>query len=102
MVNSLKVAQSNWLPLSTVTSFGTPKRQTMFCQKNFCRAPAVMSLSALASTHLEKYSTATVAYLYFPGAVDNGPTISMPHRARGHTGAVAAPRRVGICCMGHA
>ena len=63
MVNSLEVAQSNCLPLSTITSFGTPKRQTMFCQKNFCRAPAVISLSALASTYLEKYSTAIAAYL---------------------------------------
>ena len=32
-------------------------------QKNFCKAPAVISLRALASTHFEKYSTATAAYL---------------------------------------
>jgi hypothetical protein len=32
---SLKSWLSNYLPLSTVSSNGTPKRQTMFCQKNF-------------------------------------------------------------------
>jgi hypothetical protein len=32
---SLKSWLSNCLPLSTVSSDGTPKRQTMFCQKNF-------------------------------------------------------------------
>jgi hypothetical protein len=61
--NFLKVAQSNCFPLSTITFLGTPKRHTMFCQKNFCRAPAVISRSTLASIHLEKYSTATAAHL---------------------------------------
>jgi hypothetical protein len=32
---SLKSWLSNCLPLSIVSSDGTPKRQTMFCQKNF-------------------------------------------------------------------
>jgi hypothetical protein len=32
---SLKSWLSNCLPLSTVSSDGTPKWQTMFCQKNF-------------------------------------------------------------------
>jgi hypothetical protein len=32
---SLKSWLSNYLPLSTVSSDGTPNRQTMFCQKNF-------------------------------------------------------------------
>jgi hypothetical protein len=32
---SLKSWLSNCLPLSTVSSDGTPNRQTMFCQKNF-------------------------------------------------------------------
>jgi hypothetical protein len=32
---SLESWLSNCLPLSTVSSNGTPKRQTMFCQKNF-------------------------------------------------------------------
>ena len=58
---------------------GTPKRYTIFYQKNFCRVAA-------ASIHFEKYSTATAAYLKLPGAVGKGPTISMPHHARGQTG----------------
>jgi hypothetical protein len=33
--NSLKASESNYVPLSTVMAFGTPKRQTIFCQKNF-------------------------------------------------------------------
>jgi hypothetical protein len=32
---SLKSWLSNYLSLSTVSSDGAPKRQTMFCQKNF-------------------------------------------------------------------
>jgi hypothetical protein len=36
--NYLKVVQSTCLPLSTVTSLGTPKQHTMLCQKNFWSA----------------------------------------------------------------
>jgi hypothetical protein len=32
---SLKSKLANYLPLSTVSSDGTPNRQIMFCQKNF-------------------------------------------------------------------
>jgi hypothetical protein len=78
--------QSNCLPLSTVTSLGTPKWHIIFYQKNFYRVAAVMSRRALASIHFEKYSTTTATYLKLPGAVGSGPTISMPHRARGQTG----------------
>jgi hypothetical protein len=63
---SLKSWLSNCLPLSTVSSDGTPKRQTMFCQKNFCAVFNVMVDTALASIHLVKYSTATKANLRFP------------------------------------
>jgi hypothetical protein len=31
----LKVSASNCVPLSTVIAFGSPKRQKIFCQKNF-------------------------------------------------------------------
>jgi hypothetical protein len=34
----------------------------MFCQKNFCIVAEVMLNSGFASTHLEKYSTATTAW----------------------------------------
>jgi hypothetical protein len=35
----------------------------MFCQKNFCIVAEVMLNSGFASTHLEKYSTATTAWV---------------------------------------
>jgi hypothetical protein len=52
--------------LSTVSSDGTPKRQTMFCQKIFWAVFDVIVETALASIHLVKYSTATKANLRFP------------------------------------
>jgi hypothetical protein len=33
--NPLKASASNYVLLSTVMAFGTPKRHTIFCQKNF-------------------------------------------------------------------
>jgi hypothetical protein len=54
------------LPLSTVSSDGTPKRQTIFCQNNFWAVLDVIVETALASIHLVKYSTATKANLRFP------------------------------------
>jgi hypothetical protein len=35
----------------------------MFCQKNFYIVAEVMLNSGFASTHLEKYSTATMAWV---------------------------------------
>jgi hypothetical protein len=63
---SLKSWMSNCLSLSTVSSYGTPKRQTMFCQKNFYGVFDVTVETALASIHLVKYSTATKVNLRFP------------------------------------
>jgi hypothetical protein len=63
---SLKSWLSNCLSLSTVSSDGTPKRQTMFCQKNFWAVFDVIVDTALASIHLVKYSTATKVNLRFP------------------------------------
>jgi hypothetical protein len=63
---SLKSWLSNCLPLSTVSSDGTPKRQTMFCQKNFWAVFNVIVDTALALIHLVKYSTATKVNLRFP------------------------------------
>ena len=54
----------------------------------YAKVAAVISQTALASIHFEKYSTATAAYLKLPGAVGRGPTMSMPHRARGQTGGI--------------
>jgi hypothetical protein len=70
---SLKSWLSNCLPLSTVSSDGTPNRQTMFCQKNFWAVFDVILDTALASIHLVKYSTAMKVNLRFPWAVGRGP-----------------------------
>jgi hypothetical protein len=64
--NSLKSWLSNYLPLSTVSSNGTPKRQTMFCQKNFWAAFIVIMETALASIHFIKYSMAMKVNFKFP------------------------------------
>jgi hypothetical protein len=45
----LKSWLSNCLSLSTVSSDGTPKRQTMFCQKNFWAVFDVIAETALAT-----------------------------------------------------
>ena len=71
---SLKASESNCVPLSTVIAFGTPKRQTIFCQKNFWTVAEVIVAKGFASIHLEKYSTATTTYLRFPWADGNGRT----------------------------
>jgi hypothetical protein len=63
---SLKSWLSNCLPLSTVSSDGTPKRQTMFFQKNFWAVFDVIVDTTLASIQLVKYSTATKVNLRFP------------------------------------
>jgi hypothetical protein len=63
---SLKSWLSNYLPLSTVSSDGTLKRQTMFCQKNFWAVFDVIVDTALALIHLVKYSTTTKVNLRFP------------------------------------
>jgi hypothetical protein len=63
---SLKSWLSHCLLLSNVSSDGTPKRQTMFCQKNFCAVFDVMVDTVLASIHFVKYSMATKANLRFP------------------------------------
>jgi hypothetical protein len=77
---SLKSWLSNCLPLSTVSSDGTPNRQTMFCQKNFWEVFDVIVDTALALIHLVKYSMATKVNLRFPWAVGSGRTMSRPQR----------------------
>jgi hypothetical protein len=64
--NSLKSWLSNCLSLSTVSWDGTPKRQTMFCQKNFWAVFDVIMETALASIHFMKYSMAMKVNLRFP------------------------------------
>jgi hypothetical protein len=64
----LKASASNCVLLSTVIAFGTPKRQTMFCQKNFWTVTEVIVAKGFALIHLEKSSTATTTYLKLPCA----------------------------------
>jgi hypothetical protein len=53
-------------------AFGTPNRQTIFCQKNFWIVAEVIVARGLTSIHLEKYSTTTPTYFKFPCAVEVG------------------------------
>jgi hypothetical protein len=75
---SLNVSASNWVPLSTIIAFGTPKWQTIFCQKNLCIMAEVIEAKGFASIHLKKYSTATTTYFKFPYASGSGPIKSRP------------------------
>jgi hypothetical protein len=87
--NSLKVLASNYVPLSTVIAFGTPKRQTIFCQKNFWTVTEVIVAKGFASIHLEKYSTVTTTYLKLPCAGGSGPNKSKPHLCNGQVGCIS-------------
>lgn len=68
--------------------FGTPKWEIMFCQQNFLIVAEVIVDNAFASIHLEKYSTATMAYFKFPCAVGIGPIMSIPHLYKGQVGCI--------------
>jgi hypothetical protein len=72
-----------------VIAFGTPKRQTMFCQKNFGTMAEVIVAKGFASIHLEKYSTATATYFRLPCAGGNVPNKSNPHLCNGHVGCIS-------------
>jgi hypothetical protein len=50
---SLNVSASNYVTLSIVIAFGTPKRQTIFCQKFFWTVIEVIVAKGFASIHLE-------------------------------------------------
>jgi hypothetical protein len=56
-----------------VIAFDTPKRQTIFGQKNFWTVAKVIVAKGFASIHLEKYSTATTTYFELPCAGGSGP-----------------------------
>jgi hypothetical protein len=85
---SLNASASNCVPLSTVIAFGTPKRQTIFCQKNFWTVTEVIVAKGFASIHLEKYSTATTTYFKLPCAGGSGPNKSRPRLCNGQVGCI--------------
>jgi hypothetical protein len=93
--NSLNVSASNYVPLSTVMAFGTPKRQTIFCQKNFWIVVEVIVAKGFASIHLENYSTATTTYFKLPCAGGSGPNKSRPHLCNGQVGCISCVRDKG-------
>jgi hypothetical protein len=92
---SLNVLASNWVPLSMVIAFSTPKRQIMFCQKNLCTVTKVIAAKGFASIHLEKYFTATTTYFKFPRAGGSGPNKSKPHLCSGQVGCIKWVRDEG-------
>src|ERR1035438_9418445 len=81
----------NWVPLSDINAYGTPNRQMIFFQMKLMVAFAVILARASASTHLVKYSTATMRNLHCLVAVGKGPTMSIPHKSNGHA------LEIGIC-----
>jgi hypothetical protein len=70
----------NWVPLSVMMEFGTPKRWMMLV-KNATAYSDLMLLRGRASIHLENLSIETSRCVKPPGAFCKGPTRSRPHTA---------------------
>jgi hypothetical protein len=70
----------NYVPLSVMMEFGTPKRWMIFV-KNATACSDPMLVKGRTSIHLENLSTATSRCLKPPGAFCKGPTRSRPHMA---------------------
>jgi hypothetical protein len=79
----------NYVPLSVMMEFGTPKRWIMFV-KNATACSDLMLVRGRTSIHLENLSMATSRYEKPPGAFCKGPTRSRPHTANGQV--------MGIVC----
>jgi hypothetical protein len=76
-------------------AFGTPKRQTIFCQKNFWIVVEVIVAKGFTSIHLEKYSTATTTYFKLPYAGGSGPNKSRPNLCNGQVSYISCVRDEG-------
>ena len=72
----------NYVPLSVLMEFGTPKRWMMFV-KNATACLDLMLVRGRTSIHLENLSMATNRCVKPPGAFCKGPTRSRPHTANG-------------------
>ena len=79
----------NWVPLSVMMEFGTPKRWMMLV-KNVTACSDLMLVRGRTSIHLENLSMATSRCEKPPGAFYKGPTRSRPHTANGQV--------MGIIC----
>jgi hypothetical protein len=67
----------NWVPLSVMMEFGTPKRWMMLV-KNATACSDLMLFRGQTSIHLENLSIATSRCVKPPGAFYKGPTRSRP------------------------
>jgi hypothetical protein len=79
----------NYVPLSVMIEFGTPKRWMMLV-KNATACSDLMLARGWTSIHLENLSMATSRCEKPPGAFYKGPTRSRPHTANGQV--------MGIVC----
>jgi hypothetical protein len=79
----------NYVPLSMMMEFGTPKRWMMFV-KNATACLDLMLVKGWTSIHLENLSMATSRCEKPPDAFCKGPTRSRPHTANGQV--------MGIVC----
>jgi hypothetical protein len=69
----------------------------MICyQKNFLTVCEVIVANGLASIHLVKYLTMTIAKQRFLGAVGIGSTRSIAHRRRGQVGKIKVVGAPGL------
>ena len=78
----MKVWLVNCVPLSVMTLFGTPKRQTSPL-KNLTADYAVTFLTGSTSGHFVNLSIATYKYSKPPTARGNGPSMSSPQTENG-------------------
>jgi hypothetical protein len=79
----------NYVPLSVMIEFGTPKRWMIFV-KNATTCSDLMLVKGRTSIHLENLSMAISRCVMPPGAFCKGPTRSRPHTAKGQV--------IGIVC----
>jgi hypothetical protein len=77
---SRKFFPVNYMPLSVMMEFGTPKRWMMFV-KNATACSDLMLVKGWTLIHLENLSMATSRCEKPPGAFCKGPTRSRPHTA---------------------
>jgi hypothetical protein len=78
----------NWVPLSVMMEFGTPKRWMMLV-KNATACSDLMLVRGRTSIHLENLSMATSRCEKPSGAFYKGPTRYRPHMANGQVMGIA-------------
>jgi hypothetical protein len=84
----------NWVPLSVMMEFGTPKRWMMLV-KNATSYSDLMLVRDRTSIHLENLSMATSRCEKPPGAFCKGSTRSKPHTANGQVMGIVGLEQAG-------